>query len=119
MNEMRNERRSRRRWSAQERQHWLERLEKSGIGLSRFCKEHGLNKTTVSNWRQRAKQAGRREAVVVEVPASQWVGQQAPAGVASVTVSLWNGLELQVRSGTDVQWLSGLVSALHGVGGVR
>lgn len=122
MSEITNAKRTRCTWSAEERAEWLALFEKSGRGVSEFCRENDLPETTLSLWRRqlRTEHAGSEEAALVEVPQAQLnaarAPSSAPAAHAAVRIRLPGGVEMEVAAGTDALWLAGLLRALQPAG---
>jgi transposase-like protein len=91
----------RRRWTAAQKQQWLERYAASGQTQASFCRAHGLVVPTFSAWRRRR---ARRADELIEVPA--------PLGAAA-TIQGAGGVSVAITPGTDVAWVVRLVRALQ------
>ncbi len=98
--------------SAAERRKLLDRYERSGLSQQAFCLRHRVALSTLQYWRRRAREAAQEPSPsFIEVP--QVTGMaRAVSGEAAVIIELPGGARLEVRSGTDAQWLSGLVRAM-------
>lgn len=89
----------------------LARREREGLSLRQLAEESGIPSGTLSWWswqlRQRPTKAECQSPAFVEVMAS------AARDDGQVVVRLGNGLEVEVRPGTDAEWLRELVAALR------
>ena len=95
-----------------ERRQLLDRYERSGLSQKAFCLRHGVALSTLQYWRRRARVANQEpRPSFVEIP--QVTGMaRALSGEAAVIIELPGGARLEVPTGTDAQWLSGLVRAM-------
>ena len=107
--------RMQRKRSAEEQQRLLALFERSGQSLKRFCLENGVALSTLTCWRQQARQSTTRNSgtAVVEV-SSTTVSMDSPQRsplclAASVEIRLPNRVELSVPVGTDAAWLRELL----------
>src|ERR1700683_1825376 len=102
-------------WSAEERVDWVRMFERSGKSLADFCRENDLPDATLSLWRRqlRGPEPATEESPLVEVtmPASS-----SPLKRPALRAKLPCGIELEVESGTDAQWLAGVLRALTPAG---
>lgn len=48
--------RSRRRWTREERQQWLDSYHKSGLDRETFCEQHGLSRKRLQIWLRKQRQ---------------------------------------------------------------
>lgn len=102
-------RRTRRRWTAQQRVHWVALFEKSGQSMLSFCRDHDLRAATLSLWRAQRRKWG-EDSALVEIPVA---APSAPSMHATVvTMQLASGARLEIAAGTDPAWLGALVRAL-------
>jgi transposase-like protein len=104
-------------WTAAERAEWLALFEKSGQGVSEFCRTNDLRPATLSLWCSRQKgdagSAGDDEScALVEIPAAALVGT---LSTAAVRMQLPSGVCLEVPSGIDPAWVGVLVKSLMSV----
>ena len=90
-------------------------FERSDLSQKRFCRENEVALSTLQYWRREAGR-GRREGVLVEVPANvadtEPVEHAAPLSPGPVHIRLPNRLELSVLAGTDSAWISQLLREL-------
>lgn len=107
-----------RRRNAALRAEYLVRFEKAGMTAAAFCREHGLEKQTFYNWRQKARRAGggqvRRTPQFAEVTVTA-NGPSQPEG-AAIRVQLVGGAALEVRAGTDPLWLAQVLREVGALG---
>jgi transposase len=98
--------------SVVERRQLLGRYERSGLSQKAFCLRHGVALSTLQYWRRRARDADQEpRASFVEVP--QLTGMsRALSSEAAVIIELPGGVRFEVPTGTDAQWLSGLLRAM-------
>jgi transposase-like protein len=104
-------RRAQRRDAAERRQ-LLDRYERSGLSQKAFCLRYGVALSTLQYWRRRARDATQElRPSFVEIPQATGMVRSL-SGEAAVIIELPGGTRLEVRAGTDTQWLSGLVRAM-------
>jgi transposase-like protein len=95
-----------------ERRQLLDRYERSGVSQKAFCLRHGVALSTLQYWLRRVRDADQEpSASFVEIPQVSGV-TRALSGEAAVIIELPGGARLEVPSGTDARWLSGLVRAM-------
>jgi hypothetical protein len=99
-------------WTPAERAEWLALFEKSGQGVSEFCRLNDLPPATLSLWRsqQPSAVANTEDAGLVEIPIASLIGE--PDGAPAVKVHLPNGVRLDLLAGTDPAWLGALLKVL-------
>jgi transposase-like protein len=100
-------------------------FEKSGKGVSEFCRENDLPEATLALWRKqlRGPETPANASPFVEVPAAKLsaaagadkIGPPS-AAVGVITVRLSGAVSLEVAAGTDAGWLAGVVRALQAPG---
>ncbi len=104
--------------SVEERQRLLALFERSGQTLKRFCREHDVALSSLTFWLRQARRSplGKREGVLVEVPATvvspTALRRPAPFSPGSVEIRLPNRVELSVSVGTDAAWVGELLRGL-------
>jgi transposase-like protein len=105
--------------SIEERQRLLALFERSGQTLKRFCREHDVALSSLTFWQRQARRSalGKREKVLVEVPATvvSPAALRRPAPLSpggSVEIHLPNRVELSVSVGTDSAWVGELLREL-------
>jgi transposase-like protein len=103
-------RRTRRRWTPQQRAQWVVQYEKSGQSVLRFCRDHDLRAATLSLWRAQRRRSG-EDGGLVEIPVAALSAPSTHAS-AAVTMQLASGARLEIVAGTDPAWLGALVRAL-------
>lgn len=113
MNETMTTTSRRRQFSAEDRQRWMERYERSGLSVRDFCRDHPLCQSSLSRWLRQRRAAPQKPSqagslVEVRVPPASVLGS-----AASVTVRLPGGVTMEVSSGTDAVWLAGVLRALQ------
>jgi transposase-like protein len=111
MNEPSIPKRQRMNWSPEERVDWVRMLERSGQSVAEFCRANDLPEATLSLWRSklRGPETPVDESPLVEVPLPP---VSVPKKGMALRARLPGGIELEVASGTDVQWLVGVLRAL-------
>lgn len=97
--------RSRRRWTAEQKEEVLRRFAASGRSAAQFCREEGLSAVTFSAWRRRAA-GGRFARVRVADTSGAALGQPVMISVNGVCF-------LSVTAGTDPKWLADLLCLLR------
>jgi transposase-like protein len=106
------QRRTRRRWTPQQRAEWVALFDKSGQSVLSFCRDHDLRAATLSLWRAQRRKWG-EDGALVEIPVA---ALSAPSThTAAVTMQLASGARLEIIAGTDPVWLGALVRALVSV----
>jgi transposase-like protein len=106
----------RRKFSAVDRERWIDQYERSGQSLRDFCRDHLLCVSNLSRWvrsRRAATQRAHHQGSLVEV-------RVAPAMTDSATivrVCLLGGVTMEVTRGTDAIWLGAVLRALQPVEG--
>jgi transposase-like protein len=108
-------------WSAEERVDWVRMFDKSGKGVSEFCRENDLPEATLALWRKqlRGPAIPAEESPFVEVPSAKLSGAVAadePIPSVAITVRLPGALSLEVAAGTDAGWLAEVLRALQAPG---
>ena len=98
--------------SVSERRRLLARYERSGLSQKAFCLRHGVALSTLQYWRRRARDTDQEPTPsFVEIP--QVTGIAGVRSVeAAVFIELPGGVRFEVPTGTDAQWLSGLLRAM-------
>ena len=95
-----------------ERRRLLTRYERSGLSQKAFCQRHGVALSTLQYWRRRARDTDQEPTPsFVEVPQMSGMSRVLPSE-AAVIIELPGGVRFEVPTGTDAQWLSGLLRAM-------
>ena len=101
--------------SAEEWARLLALFERSSLSQKRFCRENEVALSTLQYWRRESGR-GRREGVLVEIPAvmagTEPAEHGAPSSPGPVHIRLPNRVELSVLAGTDSAWVSQLLREL-------
>jgi len=105
--------RNRRSYSAARKRALLRRYAASGLSVTKFCQECGINVATFCNWRRPERAEGQR---APERLGFARVRVTTPIALTSgpVVIELPNALRLAVPLGTDPEWVSKLVGTLTG-----
>jgi transposase-like protein len=111
ISELSTPKRARVTWSTEERADWVRMFEKSGKSLTDFCRENDLPDATMSLWRRQLRGA---EPAIEEPPLVEVTMPMTNLLVnrPALRARLPGGIELEVESGTDAQWLAGVLRAL-------
>ena len=110
---MQGARRRRQRRAAQ-RMRYLDLFEKSGLSAVEFCREHGLCKQTLYNWRHRARRAGSVTAAPSPRFAEVAVTTATASGAASgICIHLAGDVSVEAGVGTDAGWLARVIYELR------
>lgn len=99
--------RKRRTFTPQQRQHYVEQFQGSGLSQAEFCRRAGLCPVTFSLWRRTRKRA---TAVFAEVQVS------APVPMGSGGPGLGGAAVLHLRDGASLEVVLGGESAWAGLG---
>jgi transposase-like protein len=102
---------SRRRRSAEQRNEYLELFEKSGLSAVAFCREQGLCKQTLYNWRHRFRRA--RGAVPAPPRFAEVAVTTASTNAGAICVHLAGDVSVEASVGTDAAWLARVVHELR------
>jgi len=97
----------------------MEQFENGEQGLTEFCEENGICRSSLWRWlaQRRREQMGAGALVEISERAlTKPVGSTAVHTMGSVTVELTTGARLQIAAGTDPTWLAALVQALSAAG---
>ena len=95
-----------------ERRQLLDRYERSGLSQKAFCQRHGVALSTLQYWRRRARDTDQEPTPsFVEMPQVSGMAR-ALSSEAAVIIELPGGVRFEVPTGTDAQWLSGLLRAV-------
>lgn len=90
----------------------LDRYECSGLSQKAFCQRHSVALSTLQYWRRHARDTDQEPTPsFVEIPQVSGMAR-ALSSEAAVFIELSGGVRLEVPTGTDAQWLSGLVRAM-------
>ena len=108
------ETRRRRARGAAQRMRYLDLFEKSGLSAVEFCREHGLCKQTLYNWRHKARRAGSATAA----PAPRFAEVAVTTAAASATaggicIHLSGDVSVEAGVGTDAGWLARVIYELR------
>ena len=103
--------------SAEEQQRLLALFERRGQSLKRFCFENDVVLSTLTYWRQQARQSAPRSSgtgtALVEVSSTRVSAaslRRSPlCSPGSVEIRLQNRVELSVSAGTDSAWVRELL----------
>lgn len=108
--------------SEAEQAEWLARFEASGQSVRVFCAEHGLVPTTLTWWRRRRRERGRRDGedgTLIEVtPARASLTHSGPArsSLSSMTavavIVLPLGRRVEIGAESDPAWVAALLRGL-------
>jgi transposase-like protein len=108
------EKRRRRHCGAAQRKRYLELFEKSGLSAVEFCREHGLHKQTLYNWRHKARRAGSAGAAsgprFAEVAVTTAAASDAAGGIC---IRLAGDVSVEAGVGTDAGWLARVIYELR------
>jgi transposase-like protein len=91
-------------WSDEERVDWVRVFEKSGEGVSEFCRHNDLPEATLSPWRRqlRGPEAPAEESVFVEVPPAKLCeAAAADKAVRSVAITAQLGDDISAKRPHD------------------
>lgn len=91
-------------------QRWAERIaeqQRSGLSISEYCRQHGIQSTYFFGWRKRLREPP--AAQFVEIRCAPTVAQ-AGAASAAIELRLSNGRTLVVSAGFDAQCLRALLA---------
>lgn len=102
-------RRTRRRYSEEEKAQLLALFAKSGESAAEFCREREIYPATFSVWRKQHRAGGSGSSENTVAFAEVRVAT-IPVGV--VTIALPSGLELRLPAGADPAWVGQLVQEL-------
>jgi transposase-like protein len=99
---------------AERRNGYLELFEKSGLSAVAFCREHGLSKQTLYNWRHKARRAGPATAAPAPRFAEVAVTTTAPPDTAGgIRIHLAGDVSVEAGVGTDAGWLARVIYELR------
>jgi len=91
----------------------LDRYERSGLSQKAFCQRHGVALSTLQYWRRRARDTDQEPTPsFVEIPQVSGMARVL-SSEAAVIIELPGGVRFEVPTGTDAQWLSGLLRAME------
>lgn len=96
------------RWSIQDAQAVLARLERSGLSVQEFAAREGLLAERLYRWRRRLSSSDRAKFVEITVP-------REPAG--RVEVELRSGVVVRFPEAADLETVARFVERLEGRGG--
>jgi transposase len=95
-----------------ERRQLLDRYERSGLSQKAFCQRHGVALSTLQYWRRRARGTDQEPTPsFVEIPQVSGMAR-ALSSEGAVIIEVPGGVRFEVPTGTDAQWLSGLLRAM-------
>ena len=95
-----------------ERRQLLDRYERSDLSQKSFCQRHGIALSTLQYWRRRARDTDQEPTPsFVEIPQVSGMAR-ALSSEAAVVIELPGGVRFEVPTGTDAQWLGGLLRAM-------
>ena len=90
----------------------LDRYERSGLSQKAFCQRHGVALSTLQYWRRRARDTNQAPTPsFVEIPQVSGMSRSL-SNEAAVIIELPGGVRFEIPTGTDAQWLSGLLRAI-------
>ena len=111
--------RTRARWTSQEASRVLEDWLRSGLSLSAFAREQGLNQQRLFWWRSRLRESQTRALQLVPAtPRQAPLIELASASRSAAVVVAVEGVRVEVASPneTDPGWVAALVRNLQGAG---
>jgi transposase len=102
----------RRRWSASEKERWVEALREPGANVSAIARRAGVSASYLYRWRRELEDAGKSSPfvpVTIAAPESGCV-----AGPAMITVEFACGARMRIEGAPDGERLTRVVGALSG-----
>jgi hypothetical protein len=105
--------RSRRRFTARDRQRLIRLYEKCGQNAAEFCRGKDVSPSSLWRWLSQARREEPEDGNtggLVEIPMLSLRTPDTHAG--GVTMHLTGGARLEILAGTDTAWLGALVQAL-------
>ena len=90
-----------RRYTPEQRAHWLEQYERSQLSVPKFAVQHGLSPSTLHSWRYQQRNAVTESSLIQ--PEGKPNFQEVPVAEIFRASGSWAG-ELQLANGDSLRW---------------